>query len=39
MVPEQAKIGSIPVSLICWALWVYFRQSDMLDSVVVRLSV
>ena len=39
MVPEQAKIGSIPVSLICWALWVYFRQSDMLGFVVVRPSV
>ena len=39
MVPEQAKIGSIPISLICWALWVYFCESDMLDFVVVRLSV
>ena len=33
MVPEYTKIGSISVSLICWALLVYFHQSDMLDFV------
>ena len=31
--------GHTTVSLICWALWSYNCQSDMLGFVVVRLSV
>ena len=35
-IPKQAKIGSIFVSVICWALWVYFYQSEVSVGVYVE---